>query len=469
MMTINVFAIPTISSTVVLSTNPNAGQDLLCNYTYTSLENYTEQNSSFNWYKNGIGQGINSAILSKNNLSVNVNWSCEVAGYDGVDFSTPSQSSNVTILSTVSNVSSYVNGTQVNNEEGYFGSETSILNLTQQLSDSLEDCTPDDEGFCNVSMIFSSDSTGLLNISDLGVYYLEDKITSLNIESINTIYKNETLTIFEFIIFNDGSFTVNNIQWQFDTGDSYIVNSTSNISSLTAGEKAFVYVQYNYSGEGSFSINASAIGISQNNKISGSMLESLEIGNLLITSFDAVNVDAAKAIFEIHAKDIAEEAISSINWSLDTGKDSIITSGQQYGLSPGETIFIFVQHDYAGGGTYNPTAYIASASHSNSKATSVTLQYININNLAALNESGNNRIFGFDIENGLSSNLTKVNWTLDTRNSNIINATSNVILQPAERIFVYIDYNYTQAGAYNVNATAKNGTLIDARNLTIII
>ena len=71
---------------------------------------------------------------------------------------------------------------------------------------------------------------------------------------------------------------------------------------LNAGEKAFVYVQYNYSGDGSYSINASATGINQGNQILSSMLENLEIGNLLITSFDAVNADASKAIFEIHAK-----------------------------------------------------------------------------------------------------------------------------------------------------------------------
>ncbi|MEK6943717.1 MAG: CARDB domain-containing protein [Nanoarchaeota archaeon] len=297
----------------------------------------------------------------------------------------------------------------------------------------------------------------------------KEQIVSLNIESISTIYANSTLRIFEFSILNDGDTTVSNIQWQFNTGDNYIINSTSNISLLNAGEKAFVYVQYSYSGDGSYSINASATGINQGNQILSSMLENLEIGNLLITSFDAVNVDASKAIFEIHAKDIADEAISGINWSIDTNKDSILLSNQQFDLQSGETIFIFVQHDYASGGTYNPIAVVASSTHSSIKAASVTLHYININNIAVLNESGNKRIFGFDIENGLSTNLTNVNWTLDTRNSNVINATSNIILQPNEKIFVYIDYNYTSAGIYNINTTARNGTLIDSRNLTIII
>lgn len=466
---INAFGIPSITGIAILPSVPNAGNDLLCNYTYTSQENYTEQNSSINWYKNGISQGINSVILNKNNLSINNNWSCEVTGYDGVNFSTTSKSSNVTILSTVSNVSIYVNGTQIDSENGYFGSETNVINLTEQLSNSLEECTPDEEGFCNVSMIFSSDNVGLLNLSNLGVYYLEDRITSLNIEYINTIYKNETLTIFEFAVFNDGSFIVNDVQWQFDTGDSYIINSTSNISSLAPNEKAFVYVQYNYSGDGSFNINATATGISQNNEIADSLTQSLEIGNLIITSFDVVNTEVSKAIFEMHVKDVTDVAINGINWSIDTNKDSIVLSNQLFNLSSGETIFIFAQHDYAGGGTYNPIAMVANSDYSSSKAASVTLRYINLNNLAVLNESGNKRIFSFDIENGLSTNLTNVNWTFDTKNSNVINSTSNVMLQPSEKVFVYINYNFTNVGTYNINATARNGTLTDPRNLTVII
>ena len=36
-------------------------------------------------------------------------------------------------------------------------------------------------------------------------------------------------------------------------------------------------------------------------------------------------------------------------------------------------------------------------------------------------------------------------------------------------MFIYIDYNFTTTGTFNVNATARNNTLIDSRNLTITI
>src|SRR3989344_6447909 len=93
-LALNIIAIPSVSNVRVLPETPNAGQDLLCNYTYSSPENYTEQNSTFEWWKNSVNQNINSQILAKGNLSVGDSWYCRVTGYDGLNFSTTVQSSN---------------------------------------------------------------------------------------------------------------------------------------------------------------------------------------------------------------------------------------------------------------------------------------------------------------------------------------------------------------------------------------
>ena len=97
------------------------------------------------------------------------------------------------------------------------------------------------------------------------------------------------------------------------------------------------------------------------------------------------------------------------------------------------------------------------------------IKHIEAYNLSVVNESGSKRIFEFIIKNNLNTNLTNVNWTFDTKNSNVINNTISSIIQPSEQMFVYIDYNFTTAGTYNVNATAINGSLRDYRNLTIVI
>src|SRR3989344_2184366 len=335
-----------------------------------------------------------------------------------------------------------------------FSKTFSLSSLNMSETTTLEINTTNSNREFYIAVVDFDNLVDEINESNNIIEWEKEQFISLTLESISTVYANGTLRIFEFIILNNGDTTVSNVQWRFDTGDNFIINSTSNISSLSSGEKAFVYIQYNYSEDGSFSINASATGISQYNEIGSSLTQSLEIGDLSIIGFDAINVDASKAILEIQAKNIGEAAIESINWSIDTGKDSILQSIQYFNLDSGETIFIFAQNDYAGGGTYNPIAAVASSSHSSSKAASVTLQYININNLGVLNESGNKRIFSFDIENGLSTNLTEVNWTFNTKNSNVINATSNVILQPNEKLFVYVDYNYTSAGTFNTNTSA---------------
>ncbi|MBI2658469.1 hypothetical protein HYX08_07290 [Candidatus Woesearchaeota archaeon] len=295
-------------------------------------------------------------------------------------------------------------------------------------------------------------------------------IVSLAIESITAMYTNGTLKIFEFVILNDGDTAVTDVQWWFDTNDSYIINSTSNISSLAVNERAFVYVQYNFSDEGSYNIRANATGLSQSTIISSSLSSSIGVGDLAITSFDDVNTDVAKVIFEIQAKNNLESNITNVNWSLTTGNNGIINSTSQFAsIQPNETIFIFVKYDYGASGTYSLVATVTNQTYSDSKTLNLDIKHLEAFNLSIVNESGNKRIFEFVIKNNLNINLTGVNWSLNTNNSNIINSTISSILQPSEQMFIYIDYNFTASGTYNVNATARNNSLTDSRNLTITI
>ena len=135
------------------------------------------------------------------------------------------------------------------------------------MNNALSSCTADAQGFCNLSLTFSSDNVGLLNVSiENSAYYTENQsaviqVPSLKIFSLTETYSNLTRKIFEFVILNNGSAAISNVQWQFDTGDNYITNSTSNISSLSPSEQAFVYMEYNYSSAGTYSIRANATGV----------------------------------------------------------------------------------------------------------------------------------------------------------------------------------------------------------------
>ena len=293
---------------------------------------------------------------------------------------------------------------------------------------------------------------------------------SLAIESMTAMYSNGTLKIFEFVILNDGDTTITDVQWQFDTNDSNIINSTSNISSMAANEKAFVYIQYNFSDEGSYNIKANATGLSSSTIISSSLSSTIGVGDLAITSFDDLSIDITKAVLEIQAKNNLLQNLTNVNWSLATGDGTIINStGQFASILPNETVFIFVNYDFGASGAYSLVASVTNQTYSDSKTLNLDIKHLEAFNLSVVNESGSKRIFEFIIKNNLATNLTGVNWTFDTKNSNVINSTITSTLQPSEQIFVYIDYNFTTAGTYNANATAINGSLRDSKNLTITI
>ncbi len=295
-------------------------------------------------------------------------------------------------------------------------------------------------------------------------------VVSLKIDSITTMYTNGTLKIFEFVILNDGQSAVTDVQWQFDTNDSYIINSTSNISSLAANEKAFVYLQYNFSGTGSYNVKANATGLSSSTTISSSLSSTVGVGDLAITGFGAADIAVANVVFEIQAKNNLEINLSNVNWSLATGDGTVIDSVTNFSrMQPNETVFVFVNYDYGDSGTFNPVAYVANSTYSDSKSITLDIKHIEVYNLSIVNESESKRMFELVIKNNLNNNLTAINWTFDTKNGNVINSTMNSLLQSNELMYVYIDYNFTSAGTFNTNATARNGSLSNSRNLTISV
>lgn len=199
------------------------------------------------------------------------------------------------------------------------------------------------------------------------------QIVSLKIESLTTMYSNSTLKIFEFVILNDGDASVTDIQWQFDTDDNNVINNTKNISSLAVNERAFVYLQYNFSNVGNYNVKANATGLSQSTTVTATLSSSVSIGDLAITSFKDINVNGTNVTFEAQVKNVLSENISNINWSLNTGNNFVINSTQQFKLIPNQTSFIFIKHDYGAIGTFSPTMSVTNGTYSDSKGITVTI------------------------------------------------------------------------------------------------
>lgn len=163
---------PIVANMLILPFNATAGHDLLCNYTYSDPENYSEQGSFFEWWRTGVNQNINNSVLNYANLSSGDSWYCRVSPGDGLTNGTRQQSNTVSILSTVRNVTLSVENRQVwKYPQGFFVGPEQVFNMTTALNDALQTCTADAEGYCTLNLTFSSLNTGRVNLTRLGIYY----------------------------------------------------------------------------------------------------------------------------------------------------------------------------------------------------------------------------------------------------------------------------------------------------------
>ena len=245
--------------------------------------------------------------------------------------------------------------------------------ITSVVNGSRSGPNPDNDSD-DMVQLFHNTTSGLLHIIVNGIktgeYNATPANTSLNITSLSILAsQDDTKKIFEFVILNNGNYTANNISWSFKPGDGVEINTTTNIDSLAVGNRAFVYIEYNYTQRGDYSATAS------------------------------------------------------------------VTDG----LSSYEK---------------NITVHIPEV-----KVSSLTLLYNN----------SLQRIFGFTISNEISNTLMEVNWTFDTNDNNFISANQFFSLNTSEQAFIFIEYNYSSTGTYNVNATAINGSLKDSVNYTFTI
>ncbi|MBI1935811.1 hypothetical protein HYS31_05205 [Candidatus Woesearchaeota archaeon] len=303
------------------------------------------------------------------------------------------------------------------------------------------------------------------NLNTLSWQFSIGNVT-LAIPNISILSSQGTLKIFEFIINNTGEIQTSNGIWQFDTNDSNVINSTIPFN-LALGEFMLVYIEYNFSHDGNFTIkvNATAQNVVANTNL---LVSASTPTNLDVTNLSILYSNSTTKTFEFIVKNIGNSNLSNINWSLNTGLETI-SANKLFNLTINESIFVYNHYDYSKTGDFIVTASSTDGISQDSEIMTIDVEDIEAYNLTVVNESGSKRIFEIVIKNNLNTNLTNVNWTFDTKNSYVINGTIISLLQPSEQMFVYIDYNFTTTGTFNVNASAINGSLTDSRNLTMTV
>jgi len=94
---------------------------------------------------------------------------------------------------------------------------------------------------------------------------------------------------------------------------------------------------------------------------------------------------------------------------------------------------------------------------------------LDIVNITELYENNTTRIFEFKIKNNEVSTLNNVSWSLDFGDGTTLNNQQNITLQSEEDAFVYIEYEYTTDGVYNLTIAVTDGNLTDSESMVVLI
>lgn len=201
--------------------------------------------------------------------------------------------------------------------------------------------------------------------------------------------------------------------------------------------------------------------------LSDSQNWTVNVTNIDVYDLSLLNPGSSEAIFEFKITNNNAVDLTNINWSLNTGLETIYST-ELINLTVGETVFVFVQYEYNQSGNYTITAKSENSITSDEESINVSIGYIGASDLMVLYNNSKERIFQFIITNYFTMALTDVNWTLYT-GENLIAANQLATLEPDESLFVFVDYNYTSNDTYNVIATAINGSVEDSTNLSVTI
>ncbi len=192
----------------------------------------------------------------------------------------------------------------------------------------------------------------------------------------------------------------------------------------------------------------------------------INVSKLLVTNFTVLHKSGFYRIFGFSVLNSGSNNVTDVNWSMNTG-ESIVSSQYLMNLSGGESVKVYFANTYSNYGAYSVIPSASSGSMIGATTSTVTISPIEVANLSVLNSTSRKRIFGFDIMNLLSNNLSNASWAFDTKNNDVINSSSNFSLLPYERVLIFVEHNFTSSGVFNVNSTVRNSSFVDWQNLSV--
>lgn len=425
---------------------PTMGTDLLCRFDYIDPEGFEEQNSSYRWYRNNTNMNISEESVGKGNLSITDIWRCEVAASDGLNTSTTYVASvnNVTILSTVKHPAMYVETQKIWNQSGYYSNTEWIYNFSEQLESSLDTCTADAEGYCTITLNFSSDTAGSINISALEIVYeVPVTITNHSIVPSNASAGDNLTCVFEYVGNANGNSTYN--WWKDGTlVTSGTIGSQQNLTMNTSGSMGGDIV--------SCEITPSS-GTQTSPAQNASIV--LRGPGLKVQSFVELASSGGQKIVRTLLNNTGTTNLTNINWTLNWGEGTIRSAQQLINLTVNETVHIVVANAYSSSliGTY--TANISASTGNLFPSALLNLTYNGDINISLIATQHSQSALIFKINNTATATREIVNWTIQWGDGVVTNSTQGINLSASESLLLAAAHTYTNIGVFSIVLTVN--------------
>ena len=124
---------------------------------------------------------------------------------------------------------------QVFNSTGFFVGPERVVNFSNILEEELATCEADEQGYCNITFTFTSNTAGKLNLSNLRIYTQPN----INVYNLTQLETSGLSVVLGFIIINELSFD-RTVNWTMDMGDTNVIASNLDIP-LNESEDVFVF------------------------------------------------------------------------------------------------------------------------------------------------------------------------------------------------------------------------------------
>ena len=112
------------------------------------------------------------------------------------------------------NIGSHV---QVYNGTGFFIGPERIMNFSDILDEELASCMADEQGYCNITFTFTSNTAGKLNLSDLKIYTRQ----TIVVQNLTALETSGLSVVLGFDIYNAlGLGFMKIVNWTLDMGDN---------------------------------------------------------------------------------------------------------------------------------------------------------------------------------------------------------------------------------------------------------